>query len=113
MTDKNKEQNKELALDEILAMMRKDGTHISDPEAKVIVAMADEKAKKYVADLEAKTAKKNRICSYVTTGIDLIAKVGTAACSVLIFASGIEYEKTGSYTSPFTKAMAQNAMKKF
>ena len=108
-----KERNVELTLEEIVTMLHKDNMHINDAEAKVIVALTDEKAKRYVADVEAKTAKKNRICNYVTTGLDALVKVGSAVCSVLIFASGIEYETNGSFTSPFTKAMAQNAMRKF
>lgn len=93
--------------------MRDKGISITDPEAKLIIALQESKSREQVANIEAKTAKRDRICTYVTSGLDLVVKVGTAVCSVLIFAAGIEYEKTGSYTSPFTKAMAQNAMRRF
>lgn len=93
--------------------MHDKGIHVTDPEAKIIMATKDSETKIQIANIEADTAKKNRICSYVTSGLEFVAKVGTAVCSILIFASGIEYEKTGSYTSPFTKAMAQNAMRRF
>lgn len=103
-------------LDEIILKIKEmhdKGITISEPEAKLIVALQESKSREQVANIEARTAKRDRICTYITSGIDFVAKVGTAVCSVLIFAAGIEYEKTGSYTSPFTKAIAQNAMRKF
>lgn len=97
---------------------------VGDADGKVISAVVESETSKQVAEIkaegdkqvaliESERAKKDRICQYVTTGLQALVHVGTAACSVLIFAAGLNFEQTGTYTSPFTKSMAQNAMRKF
>lgn len=98
------------------------GHVISEAEAKVLAAQVDADARKEIAEVEAavkrciaeveaETAKRDRICNYITTGLQAGVQLFGTIASVLIFSAGIEYEKTGTYTSPFTKSIAQNAMR--
>lgn len=109
--------------EELVAIIKK-ANIVGDADGRVISAAIEGETEKQVAEIkaegdkqvaliESERAKKDRICQYVTTGLQALVHVGTAACSVLIFAAGLNFEQTGTYTSPFTKAMAQNAMRKF
>lgn len=82
---------------------------MTEPEAKVLAEYIKQDGETNKANIEAKTAMKDRICRYACVGLESAVKVLMIVTGAGMFYSGLEFEKEGSYTTSTMRNFAGKA----